>query len=149
MTPPGFVPIRNSVAAFAIALGSAASVWATSAPVLTTLHAIHVLTNAEASYRLPVAFEATVTYYRGYENNLFVEEGGEAIYVQAPTDAKLVPGDRVLVRGKTQESFNPIVVSESITLLRHGDPLKPEPASFDQMIRAETDCKLVVVRGVV
>ena len=29
----------------------------------------------EASRRLPVAFEATVTYFRGYENLMFVQDG--------------------------------------------------------------------------
>jgi hypothetical protein len=66
-----------------------------------------------------------------------------------PNDLKLVPGDRVLVQGKTQKSFNPIVIASSITLLGHVALPKAEPASFDQMIRAETDCKLVTVRGVI
>jgi len=116
---------------------------------LTTLRAVHALSNAEASHKLPVAFEATVTYYRGYENNLFVQDGDAAIYVQALSEARFIPGDRVLIKGKTQESFNPIVVGDSITLLRHGDRPKPMPATFDEMIRTETDCKLVTVRGVV
>ena len=116
---------------------------------MTTLRAVHALSNAEASHKLPVAFEATVTYYRGYENNLFVQDGDAAIYVQALSEARFIPGDRVLIKGKTQESFNPIVVGDSITLLRHGDRPKPMPATFDEMIRTETDCKLVTVRGVV
>jgi diguanylate cyclase (GGDEF)-like protein len=141
--------MKNLISAFAILLVCGPAAWAAELAPLTSLRAIHALSNVDASHRLPVAFEATVTYYRGYENNLFVQDGDTGIYVGAPTDANLVPGDRVLVRGKTQESFNPFIVSESITLLRHGDPVKPKPASFDQMIRAETDCKLVIVRGVV
>ena len=35
-------------------------------PPLTTLHAIHALTNAEARQGIPVDFEATVGYSRGY-----------------------------------------------------------------------------------
>ena len=116
---------------------------------MTSLRVIHALTNAEASHGLPVAFEATVTYYRGYETNLFVQDGEFAIYIQAPANLHLVPGDRILVQGKTQGSFNPIVIAERITLLRHAALPKAEPVSFDQMIRAETDCKLVTVRGVV
>jgi len=130
-------------------LGSALAAWSAQPAPLTNLHAIRALTNEEASHNLPVAFEATVTYSRGYETNLFVQDGDTAIYVQAPTDAKLVPGDRVLVRGKTKPSFNPIVVGESITLLRHGERPTPLPATFDSMIRAETDCKLVTVRGTI
>ena len=138
------------VPVLAVVFGGASVAWGAAAPAtLTTLRAIHALSNAEASQKLTVAFEATVTYYRGYENTLFMQDGDAAIYVYFPTDLKLVPGDRVLVRGKTQGSFNPIVVADSITMLRHVALPKPEPASFDQMIRAETDCKLVTVRGVV
>ena len=42
---------------------------------LTSLRAIHALSNAQASHQLPVSFEATVTYYRGYERTLFVQDG--------------------------------------------------------------------------
>jgi diguanylate cyclase (GGDEF)-like protein len=132
-----------------IFLGWALAAAAATPGALTSLAAIHGLSNAEASQGLPVAFEATVTYYRGYEKTLFVQDGDTAIYVGYPTELKLVPGDRVQVRGKTQKSFNPIVTADSIKLVRHGALPKAETASFDQMIRAETDCKLVTVHGVV
>jgi diguanylate cyclase (GGDEF)-like protein len=141
--------MKRLISAIAGILAAASIVWAAEPAPLTTLRAVHALSNAEASHKLPVAFEATVTYYRGYENNLFVQDGDAAIYVQALSEARFIPGDRVLIKGKTQESFNPIVVGDSITLLRHGDRPKPMPATFDEMIRTETDCKLVTVRGVV
>ena len=141
--------MKKLIALFAIVLGWAAVVSAAAPAPLTTLRQIHALTNAEASQGLPVAFEATVTYYRGYEQTLFMQDGDAAIYVAYPTDLKLVPGDRVLVRGKTQSSFNPIVNADSVTLLRHGALPKPEPASFDRMIRSETDCTLVTVRATI
>jgi diguanylate cyclase (GGDEF)-like protein len=146
---PGFIPMKRLMPVFAIILGWASTAWAAPPATLTTLRAIHALTNAEARQQLPVAFEATVTYYRGYEHTLFVQDGEAAIYVTYPTDLKLVPGDRVLVRGKTRSSFNPIVRADSVTLVRHGAMPKPKRASFDQMIRAETDCMLVTVRGVI
>ena len=141
--------MKKLVPALAIVLGCASAAWAAPPAPLTTLQAIHALTNAEASQALPVAFEGTVTYYRGYERTLFVQDGNAAIYIGYPNDLKLVPGDRVLVRGKTQKSFNPIVIADSVTLLGRVALPKAEPASFDQMIRAETDCKLVTVRGVI
>lgn len=140
--------MKRLILAVAIVFCRASIAWTAEPVPLTSLQSIHTLTNAEATQRLPVAFEATVTYYRGYENNLFVQDGDAAIYVQVPPDAKLVPGDRVLVKGRTQGSFNPIVVSDSITVLSHSAPPKPQPATFDQMISAQTDCKLVSVRGV-
>jgi diguanylate cyclase (GGDEF)-like protein len=141
--------MKRELLSFAVLLACALSAWAAAPAPLTTLRAIHALTNAEASRGLPVAFEATVTYYRGYETTLFVQDGDNAIFISYPADLKLVPGERILVQGKTQSSFNPIVVADSVTVLRHGVLPKPEPASFEQMIRAETDCKLVTVHGVV
>jgi diguanylate cyclase (GGDEF)-like protein len=121
---------------------------------LTSLSAIHDLSNARASQGLPVAFEATVTYFRGYDHLLFIQDGGVAIFVRPPPDDKLipgslVPGDRVLVRGTTQESFRPIVVGSSITRLYRGTLPGSVPASFDELIRAQHDGMLVTVRGVV
>jgi diguanylate cyclase (GGDEF)-like protein len=133
----------------AILFACAAIAWAAPPAPLTTLRAVTGLSNAEASKQLPVAFEATVTYYRGYETTLVVQDGGAGIYVHAPLGAKLVPGDRVLINGTTRPSFNPYIEPSSITLLRHGPLLKPLPSNFDQMIRAQNDCQLITVRGVV
>lgn len=133
-------------------LASALLAWAVTAhaaapPTLTSLRAIHALSNPEASHLLPVAFEATVTYFRPFEKTLFVQDGDLAIFVLATTDEKLVPGDRVLIKGSTQPSFRPIVVSNDITLLRHGSLPNPATANFDELIRAKFDCRRVTVRG--
>ena len=141
--------MKRLLLTFAILFACITIAWAQPPAPLTSLRTIHALSNAEASKGLPVAFKATVTYYRGYETNLFVQDGEFAIYIQAPADLHLLPGERVLIRGKTQGSFNPIVVADSVTVLGLGALPIPEPASFDRMIRAETDCKLVAVRGVV
>ena len=141
--------MKRLIPAIAIIFGYASAALAGESVALTALHAIRALSNSEASKELPVAFEATVTYYRGFENTLFVQDGSDVIYVSAPVDAKLVPGDRILIQGKTLNSFNPIVTADRITFLRHEDLPKAKPATFAQMISAETDCRLVTVRGVV
>jgi len=127
----------------------ASAVWAATPAPVTTLHAIHSLTKAEAQGGQPVAFEGTVTYYNPSDIDLFVQDGGEAIYVQANRNQKLLPGDRVLVRGKTRDSFATDILSESVTLLRHGPVPAPIPADFEQLIRAKRDCMRVVVRATV
>ena len=116
---------------------------------LTSLRAIHALTNAQASHQLPVSFEATVTYYRAYERTLFVQDGDQAIYVQPTAEAQLSAGDRVLIKGTTHESFRPLISATSITVLGHGSLPAAAPATFEQLIRAEFDCRLVTVRGTV
>ena len=76
---------------------------------------------------LPVEFQATVTYFRGYEQTLYVQDGDAAIYVQPAIDVLLTPGDRVLIKGTTHESFRPIVVADNITVLHRGTCLPPCP----------------------
>ena len=136
-----FIPILAAIAAYGPVPSSAAT-----AP-LTTLHAVHSLSNAAAQRHLPVAFEATVLYLRGYESTLFVQEQDEALYVHVTTPLQLVPGDRVLVRGRTYADFRPAVMGSAITFLRHGKMPAPAPATFADMISAKLDCRYVVVRG--
>ena len=114
---------------------------------LTTLATIKTISNAEAQRHVEVSFEATVTYFRGYQRNLFVQDGDAAIYVAATTGLNLVPGDRVRVRGELRPSFRPYVVSSEIKFMGHGSLPEPVHATYEQMIRAETDCRLVTVRA--
>jgi diguanylate cyclase (GGDEF)-like protein len=139
-------PMKRLIPAFAIILGCASAAWA-AAPA--TLRAIRLLTNAEARRELPVVFEGTVTYYRKGLNSIFMQEDGLGLFVLAATETQLVPGDHVLVRGTTRDSFRPIVISNDVTLLRHGALPKPVPATFDELVRAQLDCMLVTVHGVV
>ena len=141
--------MKRLIPAFAIVLGCASAAWAAVPATLTTLSAIHALTNVEAHQAIPVVFEATVTYFRGYARTLFVQDGDAAIFVLVSLDAKLTPGDRVLVRGTTRDSFHPIVISNSVTLLQHGALPKSVPASYNELIRAQHDGMLVTVHAVV
>jgi diguanylate cyclase (GGDEF)-like protein len=139
--------VKRLILAVAIVFCWASAARAAPPAALTTLRQITLLSNAQAANGLPVAFEATVTYKVNYE--LFVQDDGVGIYVSPPKDAPLVPGDRVLVRGKTAPSFHPDVVSESISVLHHGVLPEPIPATYDELIRVQHDCVLVATRGVV
>ncbi|MGP8175005.1 MAG: diguanylate cyclase domain-containing protein [Terracidiphilus sp.] len=141
--------MKRLIPAFAIILGFASAAWAAAPAPLTTLSAVHALSNEEASHALPVAFEATVTYFRSYEHLLFVQDGDLAVFVLATTDAKLVLGDRVLIKGTTRESFRPIVVSNDIAVLHHGALPKPIPVNFGDLALGQRDCVLVTMHGVI
>lgn len=117
--------------------------------LLTSLQAVDKLSNAQASQHLPATFQATVTYFRPYARELFVQDGETAIFVHAATDLNLAPGDRIMVRGTTHESFRPYVESQDITLLGHGSLPEPVTATYDDMIRGQVDCKLLKVRGTI
>ncbi|MGD0832162.1 MAG: GGDEF domain-containing protein [Terracidiphilus sp.] len=135
--------------AVAIILAGSMAAWAAEPSPLTALRAIHALSNTEAKKGLPVEFEATVTFFRPSEFTLFVQDDDVAIYVAAPPGLQLLPGDRVRVHGKTQTGFTPDVAADSITVLRHGSLPTPLPATFDDMIRTEDDCRLVTVHAIV
>ena len=73
-----------------IILGVLLSAWQMTAQTpssgtLTSVSAIHALTNVEASHGIPVEFEGTVTFNRDYERIVFIQEDGAAIYVGYPT----------------------------------------------------------------
>jgi diguanylate cyclase (GGDEF)-like protein len=141
--------MKKLIPIFAILLGWAAAAWAAPPVTLTSLRDLSALSNAEASKALPVAFEGTVTYFRGYEHQLFVQDGNLAVFVLATVDTKLVPGDRVLVKGKTRESFHAIAVSQDVTVLHHGALPTPIPSNFGDLILGQRDCVLVKMHGVI
>ena len=80
---------------------------------------------------------------------MFVQDGNAAIWVGA--DIKYTPslGDRVLIHGTVQDSFRPIVMADSLTVLRHGRMPKPVPATYDELNRSEYDCRFVTVHAIV
>ena len=121
--------------------------WSSEPAALRSLHAVHALENAQASHRIHAIFEATVVYSRGYERLLFVQDGNEALFVAPPSSADYLVGDRVLIKGDTQESFRPLVVASDVTVLRHGELPKAVPAGFAELIRAQYDCQLVRVHA--
>jgi diguanylate cyclase (GGDEF)-like protein len=144
--------MKRSILAAAMVMASATVIPTSVIPqaqqrTLTSLAVIHSLTNPEAAAQIPVEFEATVTYYRDYERTLFVQDGDTAIFVLATTGLKLMPGDRVVVRGNTQSSFRPIVVSNTIQRIGHGSMPSAVPATFEDLIQSRYDCRLVTVKA--
>lgn len=116
---------------------------------LKTLSAVKALTNQAAARSLPVAFQATVTFYEKGSEDLFVQDGQSAIYVETDSNLNLTEGDRVLVEGTTQASFRPEILGRRVTVLRHGTPPSFVPATFTQLIRADLDCRRVKVQATV
>jgi diguanylate cyclase (GGDEF)-like protein len=141
--------MKRVIAAFALLLGCSSSLHGAASPPITSLRAIKALTNAQASRALPVSFTATVIYFRRYEKTMFVQDGDLAIYVQPTTNRNFAPGDVVHINGTTDDSFRPIIVSSDVSLVRHGTLPKPLPATYDELIRSERDCKLVTIRALV
>jgi diguanylate cyclase (GGDEF)-like protein len=116
---------------------------------LTTLAEIRHLSKSDADKGLPVAFQATVVYYRANQNVLIVQDGDMGIFMNHARFDHFVPGDRVLIKGVTKFGFRPTVFPSEITLIGHGALPKPVPATFDNLIQAQYDGVLVTTSGVV
>ena len=126
-----------------------AATWVYGEAPSTDLHTLRALTNQQAMQRFPVDFEATVTYYRDYDTDLFVQDGDDAIYIAYRAGARLLPGDRVRVRGKMQESFKPIVVADDVAVVRHEALPKPLQVTAGELFSGVRDSLLGTVRGTV
>jgi diguanylate cyclase (GGDEF)-like protein len=132
----------------AASLVTSGSALASPPATITSLAALHSLSNNDAARSIPVAFEATVTYHIKGSVGLFVQDGGFAIYADAPANVMLTPGDRVLVRGTTRGSgFRPDIVADSVTVLGHGPLPAPAPAGYRRLVHGDFDCVRVSVRG--
>jgi diguanylate cyclase (GGDEF)-like protein len=121
---------------------------AATAP-LTSLRAVKTLSDSEASRNPPVAFEATVTYYVASFGTLFLQDGDDGIYANCTKPYAISIGDRVLVRGVAIRSFRPFVSPDDITVIRHGRLPTPLPSTFDGLIGAQRDSRLVTLRATV
>jgi len=144
---------RLSIKALAVGsvfLACTALAWCDSPAPLATLAAIQALGNEQASHALPVSFEATVGYWRGYQHLLFVQDGNSGIFVHPPKNTgKLLPGDRILVQGTTHNSFKPNVNATSIALLRHGPPPTPIRTNFGELMQSQHDSMMVTMQATV
>jgi diguanylate cyclase (GGDEF)-like protein len=141
--------MRVLTAIAAVLLTGASAAWAGGPAPLTSLRAVRALSNAEAAQELPVSIQATVTYYRSYEHTLFVQDGADAIYVQAPEGLKIAAGDLVEIEGSTRSSFRPIIMPSRITRIGQGTMPLPAPSRYAELTTGVHDCQLVSVRGVV
>jgi diguanylate cyclase (GGDEF)-like protein len=139
--------MKKLIPALVLMMGYASAAFAGEPGALTTIAAIRALNKAEASQALPVAFEATVTYFHPGFRYLFVQDGDQAIFVYAPVGVEVVAGDRILIKGVTHAEFSSDVLGDSITLLHHGDLPSALPASFDDLMSGKLDCRLVTIRG--
>jgi len=77
----GPIPLRQWIPAAAIFLGLASTTCAAD----SYLRAIHAITNEQAKAAQPVDFEATVVYWRGYENIMFVQDATPPSLCVLPT----------------------------------------------------------------
>lgn len=116
---------------------------------LTNLCQIQKVTNAEASHKLPVTVEATVTYSQADQHSLFLQDGNCTVYARTPSNEQWLAGDRVRVQGFMSPSFRPIIVASAVTFIAHGHLPTPVSATFDQLIHGMYDGRVVKVRAVV
>jgi diguanylate cyclase (GGDEF)-like protein len=126
-------------------------------PTLTTAHAAHSLTQAEASLAYPVQLHGVVTYYDNTlepgSPRLFVNDASGSIYVAltTPTAIPLQTGDAVEITGVTGPGqFAPIVDRAQARFLGKSHlPGNVLRVTATAMMEGATDGQWVEVEGVV
>jgi len=126
-------------------------------PTLTTAHAAHSLTQAEAARAYPVHLRGIVTYYDNTlepgSPRLFVNDSSGSIYVSLATVpvTPLLPGDLVEITGATGPGqFAPIVDrAQSRFLGKSHLPVNVPRVTATAMMEGATDGQWVEVEGVV
>jgi diguanylate cyclase (GGDEF)-like protein len=139
--------VNRKIIGFVVVFCATVGATAQRQGVLSSVRQISQLDAGSASHSLPVDFQATLTYFRPYEQTMFVEDGDAAIFVKATTDAPLAPGDRIRVRGITVSGLRPYVESHDITLAGRGSLPVPRSANFADLISSADDCVRVIVHG--
>jgi len=114
---------------------------------LTDLRQIAGLTPGQAAQKLPVDLQATVTYPRPSDKNLFVMEDGLGIYIKTNPDWSLLPGDLVHIVGVTSPSYRTTILASSVRFLAHGAMPKPRRVSYEDLIQARFDAQYVQIEG--
>ena len=119
----------------ATALGCGGVALSAQTAPLTTLSAIQGVTNAAAARHMPVDFEATVIYFRGYMKGRCLSRMAKPRSTSRrrpgwPGSGRPHPGARNHAR-----KFRPFVMSASIERLEHGSLPPAVHATFDDLIR--------------
>ena len=110
-------------------------------PPLTTVAAIHALTNAQASQGLPVRFEATVTCCKKGDMDLFLQDGGTAVYAENAQKHKCL-GWRSRAGGRMHQGEpDTEIKAESVTVSGRAALPAAVPASFKQLVHGELDTR--------
>jgi diguanylate cyclase (GGDEF)-like protein len=138
--------VRLFLATVALLLPRPFFLFGQPAPI-SSIQQVNALTNAQAAKTLPVKVEATVSYVRPSEGNLFLLDGNNGVYVRFRQDIGLIPGDRVSVTGVTAASFRPIIEGQKVRFLAHGSMPKPKPAKYEDLIQSKWDCQYVQISG--
>ena len=139
--------MKKWVVAFALFPGLVTPILCAQSGPLTSLAAVHALNNGQAAQHLETDFEATVTYYRDYEQTMFVQDGRcchlrpaiQSVSAASPATASASTGQPTKASG----------LSSWATRSPHPPqrPPEPDPVNIRRDHHARRDCQFVSLRG--
>jgi len=102
--------------------------------------------NSEGYYGRRVKVPGIVTEQKG--NSLFIQDGGDGLYVKTDQTNALVPGDLVEATGfPLVGQYSPVLEDALVCRVGHAAPPTPINARMNQLVSADYECGLVRVRG--
>jgi signal transduction histidine kinase/DNA-binding response OmpR family regulator len=121
-------------------------------PPLGQISEVRALSREQAAQNRRAEVEGVITFMHPEGWCFFIEEKGEAIYIDIHEGAVLGPhrsGDRVVVRGTVQPGdFVPTISYESVEIVRHEGLPTPLRANASDMISGALDCRWVEIHGI-
>ncbi len=102
--------------------------------------------NSDGYYGRRVKVPGVVTEQKG--TTLFIQDGGDGLYVKTDQTNDLNPGDMVEAEGfPLVGQYSPILEDATVKCVGHTSPPQPINARLDQLFSADYECELVRVRG--
>jgi PAS domain S-box-containing protein len=120
-------------------------------PTLTRVEQIRRLTPEQANLGYPIRIRGVVTYYGGYQWELFVQDPSGGIYVEAESQQlNLRPGDLIEVEGfSTSGGYAPDILEPKIRVLGGAPMPKPRRVTLKELATGGEDSQWVEIEGIV
>ena len=119
-------------------------------PLLTTIDEVKLLTSEQASKRVPVRIEGTVTFANRYRDCFVQDHSGAVFILRSKTAEEFFPGQRIAIKGVTGTGdYAPIVVEHHSRLLGMGEMPQAQIVKFEELASGREDCRFVEISGIV
>jgi len=120
-------------------------------PIIDSASDIRRMSPDEVVRGYPVRVEGILTYSAPGDDELFVHDGTEGIFVYPPKGAARVPaGTRVAIEGYTDPGeFAPSIRAEQVISIREGRLPDARRYGYEQLVGGREDCQWVEVEAVV
>ncbi len=117
--------------------------------LITSAGALHDLPPDQAR-KARVHLVGTVTYYDRFDQVMFLQDDTGSVYINGDKSYPVTRGQLISVDGIAAPSFRTEVAPGAVIhVLGPGKPIRPLPATWEDLVTSNYDTRLVTVQGIV